>query len=82
MVLFWHLLVSDQDYAFARPSLTAEKLRRVELTAGAPSVRGKRSGGRVYASTDQRIREQKVAVQAETAYQQFIAERRPRPRTT
>ena len=68
VVLFWHLLTKDQDYAFARPSLTAEKLRRVELTAGAPSVRGKRSGGRVYASTDQRIREQQVAVQAETAY--------------
>src|SRR6202000_3861 len=61
VVLFWHLLTNKQDYAFARPSLTAEKLRRVELTAGAPSVRGKRSGGRVYASSDQRIREQKGA---------------------
>ena len=30
-VLFWHLLVAGKDYAFARPSLTAHKLRDLEL---------------------------------------------------
>ena len=34
--LFWCLLTREQDYAFGRPSLTADKLRRLEITAGAP----------------------------------------------
>ena len=75
-VLFWHMLTKDEEYAFGRPSLTAEKLRRIELTAGAPSIRGKRGGGRVYASAEQRRREQQVAVHAETAYRQFVSQRR------
>ncbi|MGH9081001.1 MAG: transposase [Acidimicrobiales bacterium] len=76
VVLFWHMLSKNEEYAFGRPSLTAEKLRRMELTAGAPSTRGKRSGGRVYASAEQRRREQQVAVHAEAAYRQFVSERR------
>ncbi len=75
-VLFWHMLTKDEEYAFGRPSLTAEKLRRIELTAGAPSIRGKRGGGRVYASAEQRRREQQIAVHAETAYRQFVSQRR------
>ena len=82
VVLFWHMLTKNEEYAFGRPSLTAEKLRRIELTAGAASVRGKRSGGRVYASADQRRREQQVAVHAERAYRQFVFERRRDARTT
>lgn len=82
VVLFWHMLTKNEEYAFGRPSLTAEKLRRMELTAGAPTTRGKRSGGRVYASAEQRQREQQVAVHAETAYRQFVSERRNYARTT
>ena len=82
VVLFWHMLTNNEEYAFGRPSLTAEKLRRMELTAGSPSVRGKRNGGRVYASREQRLREQQVAVYAETAYRQFVSERRRLTRTT
>ncbi len=41
------MLTKSEDYAFARPSLTTEKLRRLELSAGAPTTRGKRTGGRV-----------------------------------
>jgi transposase len=82
VVLFWHLLTKNEEYAFGRPSLTAEKLRRIELTAGAQSVRGKRSGGRVYASAEQRRREQQVAVHAENAYRQFVTERRGTARAT
>jgi transposase len=81
-VLFWHMLTKNEEYAFGRPSLTAEKLRRIELTAGAENVRGKRSGGRVYASPDQRRREQQVAVHAETAYRQFVSQRRNFARPT
>jgi transposase len=82
VVLFWHMLTNNEEYAFGRPSLTAEKLRRMELTAGAPSVRGKRSGGRVYASAEQRRREQQVAVHAEKAYRQFVSTRTKSSRPT
>ena len=41
-VLFWHLLTSEQDYAFQRPSLTRKKLRSVELRAGATRTPGRR----------------------------------------
>jgi transposase len=35
VVLFWHLLTKEEDYAFERTSLTQRKLRRLELLAGA-----------------------------------------------
>ena len=34
--LFWCLLTREQDYAYAQPSLTKKKLRRLEITAGQP----------------------------------------------
>jgi hypothetical protein len=37
--LFWVLLWRQQVYAFGQPSLTAKKLRRLQLTAGAPRCR-------------------------------------------
>ena len=40
--LFWCLLTRGEDYAFAQPSLTTKKMRRLELAAGAP----RRQGGR------------------------------------
>jgi transposase len=40
VVLFWHLLTNEQDYAFGRPTLTRKKLRRLELLAGAPRRQG------------------------------------------
>ena len=33
-VLCWHLVTKDQDYAFARPALSARKRRNLELAAG------------------------------------------------
>jgi transposase len=39
--LFWWLLTRQQDYAFAQPSLTPRKIRRLELAAGVPSARGR-----------------------------------------
>ncbi len=75
MVLFWHMLTRGEDYSFGWPSLTAEKLRRAELAAGAPTTRGKRSGGRVYASSEQHRREMTVAINAEAAYRRFVGAR-------
>ena len=34
--LTWQLLTKQQDYLYERPALTFRKLRRLELTAGAP----------------------------------------------
>ena len=39
--LFWHLLTREEDYAFARDALTRQKLRQLELRAGAKSQRGR-----------------------------------------
>jgi hypothetical protein len=35
-ILFWCMLTRAEDYAHQRPSLTKKKLRRLEITAGAP----------------------------------------------
>ena len=35
VVIAWHMLRRGEDYAFARPSLMREKLRRLELMTGA-----------------------------------------------
>ena len=48
--LFWCLLTRGEDYAFAQPSLTTKKMRRLELTAGAQ----RRQGGRDVWSTNTR----------------------------
>jgi transposase len=40
--LFWALLWRQQDYAFGQPSLTAKKIRRLEITAGAPRWQDRR----------------------------------------
>lgn len=34
--LLWCLLAREQDYAYGQPSLTRQKIRRLELAAGAP----------------------------------------------
>ena len=35
-ILFWCMLTRSEDYAHQQPSLTRKKLRRLEITAGAP----------------------------------------------
>jgi transposase len=66
--LFWCMLTRDQDYAHQQPSLTAQKLRRLELTAGAPVRKGKPSGVWV---THQQMRraEKQLAAQAQASYE-------------
>ena len=65
-VLFWHLLTREQDYAFARPSLTRKKLRALELRAGGAERRGER--GLASTNTAKRTGERELAEQAEIAY--------------
>jgi transposase len=35
-ILFWCMLTRGEDYAHQQPSSTKQKLRRLEITAGAP----------------------------------------------
>ena len=70
--LFWCMLTRSQDYAYQQPSLTRKKLRRLELTAGAPRNQGGRS---VWSTNDaMRSAERDLALQAERAYQRTVAD--------
>jgi transposase len=70
-VLFWCMLTRGQDYAHQQPSLTAQKLRRLEIAAGAPVRKGKPSGVWV---THQKMRqaEKQLAAQAQASYQRMV----------
>jgi transposase len=70
--LFWCLLTREEDYAFAQPSLTKKKLRRLELTAGAE--RGKVKPGLWAVNKAMGKAERELAEQAEVAYQRLVAE--------
>jgi hypothetical protein len=71
--LFWCLLTRGEDYAFAQPSLTKKKMRRLELQAGAPRWQG----GRGVWSTNEQMRqaERELARQAQRAYERTIQDR-------
>jgi transposase len=73
--LFWCLLSRGEDYAFAQPSLTKKKMRRLELQAGAPRWQG----GRDVWSTNEAMRqaERELALQAQRAYERTIKDRQP-----
>ncbi len=78
VVLVWHMLTKEQDYLWARPSLTAHKLRRLELRAGAPARRGRRRGpAYAYNLHELRERERALTVQGERAYQRLVAHWQP-----
>jgi transposase len=44
LVICWHMIHDQRDYAFSRPSLLAKKTRALELRAGAPAHRGHPAG--------------------------------------
>jgi len=77
-VLLWHLLTDEQDYAFGRPSLTRHKLRRLELAAGAPSRRGRRSGSA--ASKREQRHERELSEQFEAAYRRLVEDWQRKPK--
>jgi transposase len=69
--LCWALLTREEDYAYAQPSLTKKKLRRLEITAGAKRYTPQASG--IYASnTAVRQAERELARQAEVAYARTV----------
>ena len=72
-VLAWTLLTRGEDYAFARPSLVRRKIRRLELTAGAPRHKPGPNADPVWnTSTDEA--EKRFARQAEHAYRRLVAD--------
>jgi transposase len=70
-VLFWCMLTRSQDYAHQQPSLTRKKLRRLEITAGAPKYTRKAAG--IWATNElMRTAELELARQAETSYKRMV----------
>ena len=71
VVLFWHLLTRQQDYAFARPAMTRNQIRKLELLAGAPPQKGRHgiAGGKSKAVFDA---ERELSRQAEAAYRRLV----------
>jgi len=77
-VLFWQLLTKEEDYAFGRPSLTRHKLRRLELIAGDPPRRGRRSGSA--ASKREQRHERELSERFELAYRRLTDDWQPKPK--
>ena len=76
-VLFWCMLTRDQDYAHQQPSLTRKKLRRLEITAGAPKYARRAAG--TWATNDlMRVAERELALQAEASYKRMVQDQQAR----
>jgi hypothetical protein len=73
--LFWHLLTREEDDAFAMPSTVRRKRRALELAAGDPPHKGRcGSEGPWMPGPAQRPAEWEVALGAEAAYRQMMAD--------
>ena len=72
-VLLWHPLTREEDYAFARPAMTRNKVRRLELLAGAPAQKGRKgiAGGKSKAVFEA---ERELSRQAEAAYRRLVSD--------
>lgn len=73
VVLIWHVLAKEQDYAYARPAFQAMKLRKVALKAGAPREYGKAGPGHDYWIKEIRHAEMEYVARAEAAYARMVA---------
>lgn len=76
VVLFWHPLTREQDYAFQRPSLTRKKVRGLEMRAGAERYPGRRDlpTKNSYSQRAERARERELSEQAEVAYRRLVSD--------
>jgi transposase len=70
-VLFWCMLTRSEDYAHQQPSLTKKKLRRLEITAGAPK-HAKTARGTWSTNVAMRQAERQLAEQAEASYKRMV----------
>lgn len=79
-VIVWHVLSKQEDFAWTRPALTANKRRALELSAGLPPRKGHRGTAAEYSLKEVRERERAAAELAERAYSRFVAGWKPRKR--
>lgn len=85
--ILWHMLKTGEPYRWAPPLLTQEKLRKLDLTAGAPRrktgpVKGQPSKGGRPARNAQRGADWDAAKLAQAQYQEMVKlwkEKRPQP---
>jgi transposase len=73
-ILFWCMLTRGEDYAHQQPSLTKKKLRRLEITAGAPKY-AKSARGIWGSNVAIRQAERELAAQAEASYKRLVTDR-------
>lgn len=74
VIIAWHLLSRGEDYAFMRPSLHREKIRRLELMLGAPRQQGTKLPSRAFVKPPQRRAEMDAVAQHEAAYRRLVAD--------
>jgi transposase len=74
VVIAWHMLTREEDYAFVRPSLYRGKILRLELLLGAPRQRGKRLSAPAFLRPAQRRVETELAEQQEAGYRRLVAD--------
>ncbi len=74
VIITWHLLSRGEDYAFMCPSLHREKIRRLELTLGAPRQQGKKLPSRTFVKPPERRAEIDAVAQHEAAYRRLVAD--------
>jgi transposase len=72
-ILFWCMLTRGEDYAHQQPSLTKKKLRRLEITAGAPKYT-RAAAGIWSANLAIRQAERQLVEQAETSYERMVTD--------
>jgi hypothetical protein len=67
------MLSTEHDFAFGLPAMTRNKIRRLELLAGAPSQKGRKgtAGGKSKAVFDA---ERELSRQAEAAYRRLVSD--------
>jgi hypothetical protein len=71
------MLTRGEDYAHQQPSLTKKKLRRLELTAGAPKY-AKTARGTWSSNLAIRRAERQLAEQAEVSYKRMVTDQQAR----
>jgi transposase len=75
VVLFWCMLTRGEDYAHQQPSLTAKKLRKLELKAGAPR-HTEAAAGIFSINRAMRAAEKQLAEQAEVSYKRLVQDQK------
>jgi transposase len=77
VIVTWHLLSRGENYAFMRPALHAEKIRKLELAIGATRQRGRKLPVRAFSPRTVKQAEREQAAEHEAAYARLLARWQP-----